>query len=399
MTKTNLLDCTVQEIVSQYPETGDIFSGFNIFTSDAISNGTGAILRLRTLLQLKKINKATFTRLLADRIEETAYHRRLSPVGMNKPGLFNFVAQLPCALHLPLAYALRDRLQLLQSEKNLRLNYYIWSCSNDILAFADYLRQVRDIDAAPDLILTTDYNLFNKHFASRFIDTGLYTALQLQPVHAMLNGLGLPDPQGWYQVIAVNPVVVVVDHKQLGSLPVPAAWADLLQPEYEQLIVLNGASGDFDDIVLLNIYKQYGDAGIAALSRSVRTGMHPSQMIKTMAGNQPGRPPIYIMPCFFANTLPPSVDASIIWPRDGTPLTPLSYLVKTAKAAELVDLLAYLSGPELGRICAGAWFPSLHPQAEYKLPAAASLTWIGWDYIRSRDTEKLLVQLNRSFTM
>ncbi len=396
---SNLLDCTVQEIVSRYPETEGIFNGFGIVTQEALSNGAGAILRLRTLLQLKKINTDTFTRLLTDGIEEAEYSRRLSPVVRNKPGQFNFVAQLPCALHLPLTYALHARLQKLQSEKNLLLNYYIWSCSNDILAFSDYLHQVRDIDSAPDLILTTDYNLFNRHFASQFIDTGLYTALQPQPVNNALNHLGIADPQGWYQVIAVNPVVVVIDNKQLGSLPVPSTWADLLQPEYEQMVVLNGSSGDFDDIILLHIYQQYGHAGIAALSRSVRTGMHPSQMIKTMAGNLPGRPPIYVMPCFFANTLPPSVAASIIWLRDGTPVTPLSYLVKTAKVAELGDLLAYLSGPELGRICAGACFPALHPQVDCSLPAEAALTWIGWDYIRSRDTEKLLTRLNMSFTM
>jgi ABC-type Fe3+ transport system substrate-binding protein len=395
----NLLECTIREIVSKYPETEGIFNGFNIFTKEDLSQGLGDVLRLKTLLRIKKINPATFTRLLGDEIENTERNHRLSAVVINKPGVFNFVAQLPCALHLPLNYAFHDTLQRLQTEKNLQLNYYIWSCSNDILAFSDYLQHVQDIDNSPDLILTTDYNLFNKNFVRQFIEKGFYTTWLPQPVHSTLDNLGIVDTQGWYNVVAVNPVVVVIDCRQLGSLPVPKTWADLLQPEYEQLVVLNGCSGDFDDIVLLNIYKQYGDAGIAALRRSVRTGMHPSQMIKSMASNNPGRPPIYVMPYFFANTVSPPIDAKVIWMEDGTLITPLSFLVKTSKVAELQELIAYLTGPEFGRICAGAYFPALHPRVDYQLPDKACLKWLGWDYIRGQDIESLLDRLNMSFIM
>jgi len=395
----NLLECTIQGIVDKYPETMDIFTGFNIVTQEELAQGLGAVLRLKTLLSIKKINPESFISLLIDKIENTEQYRQLSEVVTDNQGVFNFVAQLPCALNLPLNWALQAILKKLRVEKDIRLNYYLWSCSNDVLYFADYLQQVEDIADAPDLIVTTDYNLFNSKFIEQVMNKGLYTTSlqQPKPINSTLNYIGIVDKQGWYNVVAINPVVVVIDCRQMGRLPIPKTWGDLLQPEYEQKVVLNGCSGDFDDIILLTIYQQYGDAGIAALRRSVRTGMHPSQMIKSMAGNNHNRPPIYVMPYFFANTISPPVEAKVIWMEDGTPITPLSYLVKASKAKELQALIDYFNGPEFGRICAGAYFPALHPQVPHNLPANAVLKWLGWDYIRGQDTGKLLARLNLNF--
>ncbi|BBB92100.1 MAG TPA: ABC transporter substrate-binding protein [Methylomusa anaerophila] len=392
----NLLESTVREIIDRHPETLAVFTGFNIFSPADAAQDLWSILKLKELLRVKKINAAVFTALLIDQIKDAQQYRQLSAAVVNKPGGFNFIAQLPCALKLPLHSALQTFLEKLQQEKNIRLNYYVWSCSTDILAFADYIGQVDNIDDAPDLLFTTDY-LINKNFTERFIKKGFYRAPTERPVNSSLSGIDIVDTDGCYNVVAINPVVVVIDCKRLGSLPLPKTWDDLLKPEFEQMVVLNGCPGDFDDMVLLNIYKQYGDDGIAALKRSVRYGMHPSEMIRSMAGNKADLPPIHVMPHFFANTIAPPIEAKVIWMEDGTLITPLSFLVKSTKTEELAELIAFLTGPEFGRICAGAYFPSLHPNVKNRLPANAVLKWLGWDYIRGQDTADLLARLNRNF--
>jgi ABC-type Fe3+ transport system substrate-binding protein len=65
----------------------------------------------------------------------------------------------------------------------------------------------------------------------------------------------------------------------------------------------------------------------------------------------------------------------------------------------LQALIAYLTGPEFGRICADAFFPALHPQVNDNLPDKAVLKWLGWDYIRGQDTGELLARLNKNFIM
>jgi ABC-type Fe3+ transport system substrate-binding protein len=395
--KIFLLESTIQAIIDKYPETAAVLTSYNILPTEAGPRHWGSILRLKTVLQLKRLNSGVFVNLLLDAIADAGQYRRLANMVTDKPDTFTFAAQLPCALNLPLSYALKKTLEQFQKKRRYPCSHYIWSCSNDVLAYAEYLQQLRDIDKAPDLLFTTEYNLFNENFIERFINKGYYTICQSWPVPGFLHDTGITDTHGWYNVIAVNPVVVVLDCRQLGNLPVPKAWRDLLRPEYEQTLVLNGSSGDFDDIVLLNIYKEYGDAGIAALRRSVRTGMHPSQMIKCMAGSNPDRPPFYVMPYFFARTIASPAETKVIWPEDGTFITPLSFLVKTDQRAEMQELIDFLTGPDFGRICADAYFPSLHPQIECHLPANVRLKWLGWDYIRRQDTGELLAKLNRSF--
>lgn len=392
----NLLESTVRDIIDKYPETLAVFTSYHLLANEDAAQGLGSVLKLKTLLRVMKINPEVFTALLLEHIKATEQYRQLSSSVMSKPGIFNFIAQLPCALKLPLHCALQDTIRKLQQKNNVQLNYYIWSCSTDILSFADYMEQIQDIDDAPDLIFTTDY-LFNKNFTNRFINTGFYQTPPQQQINSSLGNIGIVDTNGCCNVVAVNPIVVVIDSRRMGGLPLPKTWGDLLKPEYAQMVVLNGCVGDFDDIVLLNIYKHYGDEGIACLRRSVRYGMHPSEMIKSMASNKADLPPIYVMPYFFANTISPPAEAQIIWMADGTLLSPLLFLVKSAKTAKLKELIAFLTGPDFGRICAEAYFPVLNPNVKNRLPEKTALKWLGWDYIRGQDTVELLARLNRDF--
>jgi len=81
-------------------------------------------------------------------------------------------------------------------------------------------------------------------------------------------------------MISVVAAVFMVNKKELGELPVPRKWSDLLKPEYRQKVAL--PVGDFDlfNGILLNIYKDFGIDGVKSIAQTLLKSMHPSQMIK-----------------------------------------------------------------------------------------------------------------------
>lgn len=402
MTKDELLNATIQNIVSRHPETLEVFihNGFSVFEREGALAELGAVLRLKTALHTKGIHEEVFTGLLLEKIADTARDRQLlSAAAVDGPGTgFQFVAQLPCALKAPLQRELQVFIEQLQAETHRTLHYYTGSCCNDVLSFKDWLPHYTEVDEIPDLILSNGFHVSHKNFVQRFINKGVYRLAARPAVNRELAAAGLVDEQGCYTTIAANATVMVVDRKRIGDLPVPRTWSDLLKPEYERQVVLNSYGDDFSDIVLLNTYQRFGTKGVAAMGRAVKSGMHPAQMIKNMSSSQADLPPIYIMSHFFAKTIAAPAEAELIWPEDGALLTPLFLLVKADKADEFRELIAFLTGPEIGRICAGAFVPSLHPEVENQLPAGATFQWLGWDFIRRHeDLDGLLQKLNRTF--
>lgn len=392
----NLLDCTIREIIGKHPETLDVFTnnGFTVFAEEEALNELGAVLKLKTALRTKKIDSIAFVHRLNDKIEDAAqYKNLLSSVVVNKPGNFNFIAQIPCGLKVPLERELQPVLQKMQEKYNVLLNYYTGSCCNDFLNLNDCIPHYRDIDEVPDLVLTKSYHFFNKDFIDRFVKTGLYAMVPQQAVNKQIADRDVIDREGNYSVVSLAATVMVIDRKRLGDLPVPKTWGDLLKPEYERKVVMNSYGDYFSDVVLLNIYKEYGEAGIEALGRAIHSGTHAAQMIKGMMNDKTDLPPIYIMADFFAHTIS-SPDIEIVWPEDGALAMPFYFMVKADKVEELKDLITFLTGPQVGQLCADAYFPSVHPDVTNKMAAGAKLKWIGWDYIKEHDIEDLIERLN-----
>jgi ABC-type Fe3+ transport system substrate-binding protein len=393
----NMLDSTILEIVTRYPDTLSIFinNGFAAFADEEALKELGAVLKLKTALRTKKIDIESFVRLLKDQIEDIASQNSLlSSVVVNKPGNFNFVAQLPCGLKVPLERELQRVLQEMQKDSGPLLNYYTGSCCNDLLNLDACIPHFQDIDEVPDLILTKGHRFFDKNFTDRFIKTGLYAPVANQPLSSSLDGFDFNGKESSYQVIALTTTIMVADRKRLGDLPAPRTWGDLLKPEYEGKVVMNMYGDSFSDVVLLNIYKEYGEAGIEALGRAIHSGSHAAQMIKGMTSGKEGLPPIYVMSNFFAHTISSSGDIEIIWPEDGAMVMPFYYMVKTDKAEELKELTDFLTSPQVGQLCANAYFPSLHPHVQNKVPAGAKFKWLGWDFIRKHEIDELVKRLN-----
>lgn len=394
------LNLTINQIIEAYPETREVFvnNGFPIFADDVAVKELGAVLKLKTALRSKHINAEFFVALLEEKIREKSRYRDMeTTVFANGTEHLNLLSLLPCPLKVPLQSELKSFLDYLRDEKNLPLNYCIESFFNHHLNYEDYLQQFEEPDEIPDVIMTAGYSFFYKNFMDRFVKRGVFADVLNRPVNSRLAEAGLIDPDGHFTVIAANILVMVVDKIRLGDLPMPRSWGDLLQPEYKKKVVIRGHDDTFCDVVQLNFYQNYGLEGIEKLGQAVRGGMHPAQMVKEISSSSQDAAAIYIMPYFFYRTIKNCQNVTVVWPDEGVLAYPVSVLIKADKMQELQELADYLTGPGVARICADAYFPAVHPAVDMNLPTEANFKWLGWDFIKKHDMEKLVEDLNNKF--
>ncbi len=394
------LTMTIGEIIDRYPETREVFihNGFSIFKDDTVVKQLGIVLKLKTALKSKGIHPASFIGLLEEKIlEKQQYKNMETTVLENSSEHLNMVSLLPCPLKVPMQSELKLFLDYLREEKKLPLNYCIESFFNDHLDYEDYLEHFEEPDEIPDIIMTAGYGFFYKRFMERFVEKGVFADVIDRPIHARLAESGIIDPDGHFSVIAINTLVMVVDENRLGEVPMPKSWGDLLQPIYENKVVMRGHGDVFCDVVQMNYYKDYGETGVEKLGRSVKYGLHPSQMIKELMSSRSDVPPIHIMPYFFYKTMKESANIKVIWPEEGVLAYPVSVLIKADKMQELQELTDYLLGPEIARICSDAHFPAVHADVGNTLPLHVKLKWLGWDFIKSHDMKYLVETMNEKF--
>lgn len=394
------LDCTIWEIVTQYPETRAVFinNGFPVFADDTALAQLGLVLKLKTALKSKCINAALFLQLLEDKIAEQKQYQAIeSTVAADAAERFNLVALLPCPLKVPLQSEFKNFLEQLRSAKQLPLTYFIDAFFNNHLNYEEYLQNIEEPDEIPDVLVTAGFSFLFQSFMDRFVQQGIFAKALERPVNPRLGETGIVDPTAHFTVLAVNTLVMVVDKKRLGKLPLPAAWGDLLRPEYENQVVIRGHDDVFCDIVQLNFFKDYGSAGLEQLGRSVRYGLHPAEMVKDLLSSRQNIPPIYVMPYFFYKTIKASQHIEVIWPKEGILAYPVSMMIKAEKLQEFKELSDYLTGDEVAAICANAYFPAVNPAAPMQLPEQVKFKWLGWEFIRNHNMEHLLEELNDTF--
>ncbi|HEX9061291.1 MAG TPA: ABC transporter substrate-binding protein, partial [Clostridia bacterium] len=174
-------------------------------------------------------------------------------------------------------------------------------------------------------------------------------------------------------------------------------WEDILKPEFEKKVAIRGQGESFCETTLLTIYKQFGIEGIRKLGKAVKYGWHPSQMAKTAGSGSEESPAVSVMPYFFTRTIKYKQNVEVVWLEDGAIVSPVTMLVKADKAEELKDVTRFFTGTYAGKISASASFPVLHPDVDNKIPENVSLNWLGWDFIKQNDIERLIRELTSEF--
>ena len=254
------------------------------------------------------------------------------------------------------------------------------------------------IEDFPDAVAWVGFDHpFAREFFEQFVGEGRFKSVWGGPMHEAFEQAGLRDPDGWYTVYAVQPFVMLVDKRKLGVRNAPTKWSDLLDPQLQGRVILVGADNPEEDVPLLYFYKEYGVEGLARLAANVRGIWRPRQIAPAIVSSDQHGAAVYVLSWSHARSYPETNRISVIWPEDGALVNPLCLLVKSEKAKEMAPITGFLTGREFGGKCARHSFPSLNPDVDNGLPEGAAFQWLGWDYIKSRDTMELRERIYKLF--
>lgn len=309
----------------------------------------------------------------------------------------NFLGLTSCPMRQIFRENIENTLQKYKKETDITLKCYIPSgChgNEDI----EQLLNSATIDEFPDIFAALGFkDMFNANFMSNLVNRGFFKSTQDKNINKEFLDAGCLDPEGFYTMYSVSPVLMIVDKKKLGDLPLPKTWADLLNPIYKNNIIVGGSEDEIYGDQIHYFYKEFGDEGIETLGKNIKAAWHPVKMSKTAGTSNSEGAAIYVIPLFFAKSCPKQENITIIWPEDGALVCPVCIISKESKLKETEVLINFLTGAEFGTKCANNYFPALNPNVDNHLPENAKFKWLGWDYIRENNIEELRLKANKIF--
>jgi ABC-type Fe3+ transport system substrate-binding protein len=302
----------------------------------------------------------------------------------------NFLGIIACTVRHTFKEELEKALVKHRDKNNVTLKAHVPSgcaCKADLGG----VWGAKDIDDFPDVVVANGFrDEFKKEFMRTLVDKGYFKDVRSNNnINKEFLDAGCVDPKGVYTMYAVTPSVMLVDKNKLKDLPMPRTWGDLLNPIYENNIILGGNSEELSDAVVFYIYKEYGEEGVKKLLHNTKNLWHRSKMSKTAGTLNTEGAAIYIMSWFFAKVCPNTDKTNIVWPEDGALVNPMCMLAKESKLSQMNTLIDFVTGEELGNKLADSYFPSLNFEVDNKLPEGAKFKWLGWDYIRENNIEDI----------
>lgn len=305
----------------------------------------------------------------------------------------NVMALMPCAVKVPMEAKIAGFIK----DKQLSLKYEI--LSNAVVQdniFED-LKTITDLDALPDVMVAPGFSrFFFPSFVERFTKKEAFQSTLDFAISDAYKDSGVIDPNAYYDIIAVNPLVFLVDQTNYPDLAPPQTWADLLSPQYEQKIAFRGHTAEvLCEGVLFEIYRSHGIEGIKKLARNIKARLHPSQMVALAGSKKKEAPFISVIPLSFANLVKENDQIRVIWPEDGAVMNPIVMLTKKDCSDASKQVSKYLISTAVGDLFSKVGFCSLRPELEEKMPRSGKYKWIGWDFLLQTDVEKLHDELNQ----
>jgi ABC-type Fe3+ transport system substrate-binding protein len=263
---------------------------------------------------------------------------------------------------------------------------------NEWYAPFDELVQAGPGSGFPHMILSPfTRDVLSAAFQQRLRAAG-HGATPTMPVHPAVAAAGLLDPAGLFTVFAVIPWVFLIDHRKLGTRPVPQRWEDLLNPVYHDQIVFggwqrpsDGTYPDCNDFLLLTLYRRFGAAGLRAFAANTHAIMHNTVAARLAGTNSDQGGAISVLPWLQADICPRRDRTGVIWPEDGAMTMPIGFSVAAAQRARVQPLLDFICGDAYGAVLARNRYPAVWAGLPHGLPPDARLNWLGWDYTRTHD--------------
>lgn len=388
----------IGELVEQYPETLSVFAaqGFAANTKESLIDELGASLMLKTALKVKEINPGLFIKMLEERIAEQAEILRTHEE--EAATKINFFGYTYCPLKQTFRECFEEVLaKYLTETKNNNFKYSVpFGCGSTNLY--ENLWKAESIDDLPEVIASVGFgDFFRQEFVDRFVRKGYFKAVSSNSVSDVFVSAGFIDPDDRYTVYSVSPLVMLIDKKKLGKLPMPQQWSDLLNPVYTDNIIIGASHGDIHEDLFLYIFKEHGEEGLVKLASNIKDGWHASQMAKVAGSMNSEGAAIYVISWMFAESCPRTETTEIVWPLDGALTTPIYLLVKKTALENYKMIIDFVTGSDYGQKSADNYFPVLNPEVDNKLPPGATFKWLGWDYIKAHPMDVLVEYVIKVF--
>jgi ABC-type Fe3+ transport system substrate-binding protein len=113
--------------------------------------------------------------------------------------------------------------------------------------------------------------------------------------------------------------------------------------------------------------------------------MHSAQMPRH-AGAASSMGAIYILPWSLADLCPRRDITEVVWPSEGALAYPLWMTAQAKHAGSVAPVLDYFFSAKTAAWLDHNRYPSLAPGKAAALPEGGRLSWLGWDYLRHRQT-------------
>lgn len=388
---------TVYELSKQHPAAFNLFvsKGFDSFKDDKMLSSAGKFLKLETAIKQKNYDIETFIKGLREIESNTDASVDITLRDAVKNGDITVKGLLPCPVRLPLLESIDAFSTQVKDTTGLTVATELIAASGG----QDWLnKNVVGIqeENVPDVFVSAGFDVFfDERSFGRLVKKGMFEDMTGECHDYMAQ---MKDPKGNYGMVAVVPAVFMVNLDALDGREVPRSWSDLLKPEFVSSVSL--PVGDFDlfNALLVHIHHMYGDEGVAKLSKSMVQSMHPAQMVKNAGRKNVEKPAVTIMPYFFTKMLFGSKSVEIVWPEEGSIISPIFMLTRKDRKDVIKPAADFLYGQEVGEILAHkGLFPALNKDVDNRLPANAKFYWLGWDYIYNTDMGALLERVNYIF--
>lgn len=388
-------------IVTKYPETLDIFAanGFPQLRDPRQLSGFGKLITFEAAMKAKKKNSDIFMQMLYEVIQQQHLHAEEGIAASSTAGC-SIAGILPCPVKLPLIDSFKEFAALYQERHHTVIDYQLQSASGGLSWLEEIIRSAKDEDDIPDLSISAGFELFfDRELIGKYGEAGTYKDLSgLQTFNSCFDGLDLKDTRGHYSILAGVPAVFLVDTLELKGRKRPESWDDLLSEEFRGSISLPVEDLDLFNAVCLTLYKRQGAEAIRDLGRNMMKSMHPAQMVKS-SGQPSGRPAVTVLPWFFTRMIFSGTSLEVIWPKDGSILSPIFIAAKASKEEELKEIVHYFESRPVAQLMREkGYFPCVNPEIDNGIPADHTFQWLGWEFIYEHDIGALIKECTDIFT-
>ncbi|MFT8394929.1 ABC transporter substrate-binding protein [Propionibacterium sp.] len=246
------------------------------------------------------------------------------------------------------------------------------------------LAAMTDPDQLPDICIDFASGPFGSPaMVDRFVSKGVFDkVIDVSNTPFLIAADRFTDSYGAYNILALNPEVMLVDTRALNGRPAPHSFEDILDPMWESSVCLPDNHQTIGTRLPTAVWQRFGEDGLAALERNACTAMNGPTVARS-AGHGTPQAAVYMIPWVFARGAARPGRVDLVWPEDGANCNPVILMVKRDRAEKNNALLDFVLSDTMAQVFADNQIPSTRPGTDNGMPEGAKVRWLGWDHVLS----------------